>query len=122
MPKPAPVVAKSVSPTAPGIKNPPLVEKKTPAQVTSTQGPSENRGKYLVQVFSLSHQGRAENEVKKLQSEGFQAYWKKAVSPEQDWYIVYVGPFEDIKPARIHLKALKFSGRKPILLSIPQKP
>jgi cell division septation protein DedD len=69
-------------------------------------------------VFSLSHQERAQKEVKKLQSEGYQAYWKKAISPEQDWYIVYVGPFENIQPARIHLKALKFSGRQPILLSL----
>jgi general secretion pathway protein A len=122
MRKPAPVAAKSVSPRIPRNENPPLVEESTSVREAPTQGPSENRGKYRVQVFSLSHQGRAENEVKKLQTEGYQAYWKKAVSPEQDWYIVYVGPFENIKPARIHLKALKFSGRKPILVSITQKP
>jgi general secretion pathway protein A len=122
MRKPAPVVAKSISPTAPRNENPPLVEETTSVHAASTPSPTENRGKYRVQVFSLSHQGRAENEVKKLQSEGYQAYWKKAVSPEQDWYIVYVGPFENIEPARIHLKALKFSGRKPILLSNTQAP
>ena len=123
MRKPAPVVAKSVSPTAvPRNDNPPRIAETASASVAPTQGPLDKRGKYRVQVFSLSHQGRAESEVKKLQSEGYPAYWKKAVSPEQDWYIVYVGPFENINPARIHLKALKFSGRKPILLSISQAP
>jgi general secretion pathway protein A len=119
--KPAPVVTKSVSPmVVPRNENPPRVEKSTSASVAPSQSTMENQGKYRVQVFSLSHQGRAESEVKKLQSEGYQAYWRKATSAEQDWYIVFVGPFESVKSAKIHLKALKFSGRKPILLSIPQ--
>ena len=100
--KPAPVVAKRVP----------------PVNAVTSESPTASRGKYSIQVFSLSHQERAQKEVKKLQSEGYQAYWKKAISPEQDWYIVYVGPFENIQPARIHLKALKFSGRQPILLSL----
>ncbi len=118
---PAPVVAKSVIPALMN-ENPPRIEE-TSAKLASTPSPMDNRGKYLIQIFSLSHQDRAEIEVKKLQSEGYQAYWKKAESPEQDWYIVYIGPFENVKSARIHLKALKFSGRKkPILLSITKAP
>ena len=49
---------------------------------------------------------------------GFDTFWKKAVSAGQDWYIVYVGPFINLNSAKVNLKALKFSGRKPILLSV----
>jgi general secretion pathway protein A len=75
---------------------------------------------YRIQVFSLSNQAAAEKEVQHLKGEGFKAYWKKTFSSNRDWYIVYVGPYEKVQPARIHLKALKFSGRKPILLSFTQ--
>jgi cell division protein FtsN len=49
---------------------------------------------------------------------GFDVFLKKAVSAGQDWYIVYMGPFKDINSAKVNLKALKFSGREPILLSV----
>jgi general secretion pathway protein A len=75
---------------------------------------------YRIQVFSLSDQTAAEKEVQNLNGEGFKAYWKKTFSSDRDWYIVYVGPYEKVQPARIHLKALKFSGRNPILLSFTQ--
>lgn len=75
-------------------------------------------GNYRIQVYSLKTQADADEHVKKLIAGGFDAFWKKAVSAGQDWYIVYVGPFKDLNSAKVNLKALKFSGRKPILLSV----
>ena len=75
-------------------------------------------GNYRIQVYSLKSQKEANEHVKKLTSGGFDAFLKKAVSAGQDWYIVYVGPFKDLKSAKVNLKALKFSGRSPILLSV----
>jgi|FLOH01.1.fsa_nt_gi general secretion pathway protein A len=75
-------------------------------------------GNYRIQVYSLRTQTEADKHVAKLITGGFDAFWKKAVSAGQDWYIVYVGPFRDLNSAKVNLKALKFSGRKPILLSV----
>ncbi len=69
-------------------------------------------------MYSLSEPDRVESEVQKLRDEGYAAYWKKAVSMGRDWYIVYVGPFKKIERARIHLNALKYTGRDPILISV----
>jgi len=75
-------------------------------------------GNYRIQVYSLKTQAEADEHVAKLITGGFDTFWKKAVSAGQDWYIVYVGPFKDLSSAKVNLKALKFSGRKPILLSV----
>ncbi|MBT5868045.1 MAG: AAA family ATPase [Nitrospinaceae bacterium] len=76
------------------------------------------KGNYRIQVYSLRTQAEADERIAKLTSAGFDTFWKKAVSAGQDWYIVYVGPFKDLNSAKINFKALKFSGRKPILLSV----
>ncbi len=78
----------------------------------------QGKGDYRIQLYSLNEAAMADEEVERLREEGFDAYWKKASSRGQDWYIVYVGPFKDMKPARIYLDALKYSGRNPILLSV----
>ena len=75
-------------------------------------------GNYRIQVYSLKTQKEADERVQKLATGGFDAFWKKAVSAGQYWYIVYVGPFKDINSAKKNLKALKLSGRNPILLSV----
>jgi general secretion pathway protein A len=76
------------------------------------------KGNYRIQVYSLKTQAEADEHVANLIAGGFDTFWKKAVSAGQDWYIVYVGPFKDLNSAKINLKALKFSGRTPILLSV----
>ena len=75
-------------------------------------------GNYRIQVYSLKAQKEADEHVQKLIAGGFDAFWKKAVSAGQYWYIVYVGPFKELNAAKKNLKALKFSGRNPILLSV----
>ncbi|MEK9627390.1 MAG: AAA family ATPase [Nitrospinota bacterium] len=75
-------------------------------------------GNYRIQVYSLKDRTEAEKKKEELLQGGFDAFLKKAVSAGQDWYIVYVGPFTDINSAKVNLKALKFSGREPILLSV----
>ncbi len=75
-------------------------------------------GNYRIQVYSLKTQAEADEHVAKLTTGGFDTFWKKAVSAGQDWYIVYVGPFKDLNSAKVNLQALKFSGHKPILLSV----
>lgn len=79
---------------------------------------SKAQGNYRIQVYSLKDKAEAEQHVDELKKSGFNAFLKKAVSAGQDWYIVYVGPFNDINSAKVNLKALKFSGRQPILLSV----
>lgn len=78
----------------------------------------ESETDYRVQLYSLQNLAQAEEEVRKLKEEGYDAFWKKAASGNQEWYMVYAGPFKEAKTARIHVDALKFSGRTPILLSV----
>ena len=75
-------------------------------------------GNYRIQVYSLKVQTEADEHVQKLITGGFDAFWEKAVSAGQYWYIVYVGPFKDLNSAKTNLKALRFLGRNPILLSV----
>ncbi|GJL79646.1 MAG: hypothetical protein NPINA01_26350 [Nitrospinaceae bacterium] len=94
------------------------------SEKTATVQPARNdavevtQGNYRIQVYSFQEVAQAKEEVRKLLEEGFKAYWIKAVTEDQDWYMVYVGPYEEAQPARIHVDALKFSGRNPILLSV----
>ncbi len=81
----------------------------------AVNGASANR--YQIQVLALGEAAKADKEVRALAEEGYPAYWKKAFASGRDWYIVYVGPYDKVMPARIHLNALRYSGRHPILLS-----
>ncbi|MDA0690919.1 MAG: AAA family ATPase [Nitrospinae bacterium] len=95
---------------------------KTPAlEPTQTDG-TEEVGNYRIQLYSLQEVSEAKEEVRKLREEGYKAYWKKAVTGDQAWYMVYVGPYKEAPSARIHVDALKFSGRNPILLSVSKSP
>jgi general secretion pathway protein A len=89
-----------------------------PSNIQTTVATGKREGNYRIQVYSLRTQAEADEHVANLISGGFDTFWKKAVSAGQDWYIVYVGPFRDLNSAKVNLKALKFSGRKPILLSV----
>lgn len=113
--QPAPEKVESVQPAfAPQTPPPAKVQK--PSDINSPA--VRQGGNYRIQVYSLKTQAEADDHVGKLVTGGFDAFWKKAVSAGQDWYIVYVGPFKNLNSAKAHLKALKFSGRKPILLSV----
>lgn len=79
--------------------------------------PQPAAGGYRIRVSTMRDAAQAEKQVEKLIEEGYPAFWKKAFSSRRDWYIVYAGPYDTVKPARIHLNALKFSGWHPILLS-----
>ena len=97
-------------------------EESTNVSATNEPGTTKVSAKddrnYRIQLYSFPKESRAKEEVKKLREEGFKGYWKKAVTKDQDWYMVYVGPYKDVQPARIHVDALKFSGRNPILISV----
>ncbi|QPJ65174.1 MAG: AAA family ATPase [Candidatus Nitrohelix vancouverensis] len=73
---------------------------------------------YRIHVDSTNSKKEADNEVARLQQAGFDAFSKQVQGPGGAWYMIYVGPFEDAANARVHMKALKFAGKKPILLSI----
>lgn len=96
-----------------------LVVEKTsdPLAPSATQKKAEKES-YRIQITSVSTDIQATDEVKQLKKDGYKAYWKKADSAGQVWYVVYVGPFESLNTAKIHLNALKQSGRKPILFSV----
>ncbi len=98
---------------------PAILEESTPEPVEQPAVVSAaNSGNYRIQVYSLRNRAEAERHKEELIQGGFDAFLKKAVSSGQDWYIVYVGPFKNINSAKVNLKALKFSGREPILLSV----
>ena len=97
----------------------PILNPTAPKDNKPDDNPSANQGgNYRIQVYSLKTKNEADEHVKTLVAAGFEAFWKKAVSAGQDWYIVYVGPFKNLNSAKVNFKALKFSGRKPILLSV----
>ena len=120
------------TPQTPTTSEPPLKQEETTidqpvlaSPTPKTQEPSKvgnsmvkQGGNYRIQVYSLKVQTEADEHVQKLITRGFDAFWKKAVSSGQYWYIVYVGPFKDLNSAKTNLKALRFSGRNPILLSV----
>ena len=87
-------------------------------ETVESSAPAKEEGNYRIQLYSLKEGSKAKEEVTKLREEGFDGYWKKAVTQNQNWYMVYVGPYKEAQPARIHVNALKFSGRNPILLSV----
>jgi general secretion pathway protein A len=104
-------------PKAPAVEAP-QVTKAEEATITQPVADVTKTGNYRIQVYSLRDKAEAEQHREELAKGGFDVFLKKAVSAGQDWYIVYVGPFRDINSAKVNLKALKFSGREPILLSV----
>ena len=96
----------------------PQVTKAEEAPIAQPVADVTKTGNYRIQVYSLRDKAEAEQYRQELAKGGFDVFLKKAVSAGQDWYIVYVGPFSDINSAKVNLKALKFSGREPILLSV----
>jgi general secretion pathway protein A len=100
--------------------NPAPVQKAGPVAVPATASAAKSGEFYRIQVVMQDAEKQAEENVKKLQGEGFPAYWKKVESGGKAWFVVYLGPFKDVKSANIHLNALKFSGRKPTLYSVAQ--
>jgi general secretion pathway protein A len=85
--------------------------------LTSSQSKSIQED-YRIQVYAFSKSQKAKDNTRILTAEGFKTYWKKIISLEQTWYVVYVGPFSSIKKAQANLDRLKTSGRKPLLLSL----
>jgi len=109
------------------VENPVEKNQKSSKESENISGPNKSiktkasaRGEknYSIQLYSFPKESRAKEEVEKLREEGYNGYWKKAVTQDQDWYMVYVGPYREAQSARIHVDALKFSGRNPILLSV----
>ena len=77
----------------------------------------EGKGKnYRIQVEKAAGMEEASQTARKLKSEGFRVYLKKDATSFE--YFVYVGPFQELRSALINFKALKYSGRNPIMLSI----
>ena len=106
-----------LEPKVPAVEIPQVAKVET-ATVTSPIADVTKTGNYRIQVYSLRDKAEAEQHKQELAKGGFDVFLKKAVSAGQDWYIVYVGPFSDINSAKVNLKALKYSGREPILLSV----
>jgi len=106
-------------PTAESEDGPPT-EPGEPAESEPVESKTaaKQEGNYRIQLYSFKQEAQAIEEVERLREEGFNGYWKKAVAQDQNWYMVYVGPYTEPQPARIHVNALKFSGRNPILLSV----
>lgn len=79
-------------------------------------GPEGEGKHYRIQVAQAANIEEASQGAQKLKNEGFRAYLKKDATSLS--YYVYVGPFRELRSARINFKALKYSGRNPIMLSI----
>lgn len=79
-------------------------------------GPEGEGRHYRIQVAKALTIEEASRRAQQLKSEGYRAYLKKTVASLG--YYVYVGPFRELGSARINFKALKYSGRNPIISSI----
>lgn len=75
---------------------------------------------FRIQVYSFTSRERADEEALKLRADGFQAFWKQAGVMGDSWFVVYVGPFGDIKVARTKMDELISSGRNPLLLYVSE--
>lgn len=104
----------------PADKKKMVLEKVSEAATPPASAPAkmESKESYRIQIDSVGADALAVDAVAQLKKEGFNAYWKKVDSAGQLLYVVYVGPFEDINAAKIHLSALKQTGRNPILFSV----
>ncbi|MFQ5673221.1 MAG: AAA family ATPase [Nitrospinales bacterium] len=91
-----------------------------PPVAATVAAQTESAGDYRIQVYALSQQNLAEKKVRQLRDEGYAAYWKKIESSGHTWFVVYVGPFQNIESAKTRLALLKQSGREAILLSVYQ--
>lgn len=110
---------------APQEKTPPAAvaapeEKKDvqPKNIEPPAAPKQEKESYRIQIDSMNARAQAEDAIRQLQKEGFNAYWKKVDSSGRSWYTIYVGPFEDLNSAKIHYNALKQTGRNPMLFSV----
>lgn len=90
----------------------------TEKQQVSVLTPQSSGGYYRIQVHSSKKKQEAEALITELGKEGYVSFLKEVRSTGKPWYVVYVGPYDALDKARIHLNSLKFSGRSPILLSI----
>ncbi len=90
----------------------------TEKQKVSVLTPNSGGDYYRIQVHSSKKKRDAEALISQLGKEGYSSFLKEVRSTGKPWYVVYVGPYDALDKARIHLNALKFSGRSPILLSI----
>ncbi len=101
------------TPPAPAVPASTAVDKET--DKNPALGPGET---YRIQVYTLTAKKQAQQSVGKLIKEGFPAYWRKVENAGKTWYVVYLGPFNDKKSAKIHFNALKHSGLDPMLYSV----
>lgn len=76
---------------------------------------------YRIQISSWTKKSKAARIVGELEGKGYPAYIRETVRSGKPWYVVYAGPYEDVKTARADLSRLANSGVEPILLSYNPK-
>jgi len=74
--------------------------------------------KFRIQVGEFKSAADANFEADALREFGFQVLLSSMNESGEPMHTVYVGPYNDKKSASIHVQALKYSGREPILLSV----
>lgn len=76
---------------------------------------------YRIQISSWQKKASAARVLNDLRKKGYPAYIRETVNAGNPWYVVYAGPYEEIKTARGDFQRLESSGSEPILLSYTRK-
>jgi hypothetical protein len=89
-----------------------ILETKEPPEAPSTSDQAEPQmatsGRYTVQVASFRNQPQAIDLAKRIQQQGYPAYWGESRSSEEDvWYYVRISRFEDKQDAKKFAEELK---------------
>jgi hypothetical protein len=87
-----------------------LVKTETPVTQKIEKAPEAITDPFTLQVAAYLKPANAQTYEEKLKKQGFDAYWREAISANKKWYQVRVSHFPDKKSARDFGEALKAKG------------
>jgi hypothetical protein len=87
-----------------------LVKTETPVTQKIEKAPETITDPFTLQVAAYLKPDYARTYVEKLKKQGFDAYWREAISAKKKWYQVRVSHFPDKKSARDFGESLKAKG------------
>jgi general secretion pathway protein A len=69
---------------------------------------SRFKGKFLLQVHSLTNEDKAHAALTELEAAGYPSFYKAVKTPKgRRWYVVYSGPFDSLQDARMQDRDLR---------------
>ncbi len=87
-----------------------LIKTEKPVAQKIEKAPEEITDPFTLQVAAYLRSTYAQKYVEKLKEQGFDAYWREAISADKKWYQVRIAHFPDKKSARDFGESLKARG------------